>query len=334
MKNKVKWGVLSTALIGLEHLIPALKASHNGEVRAIASRSLGKAEKIAQKMAIPRFYGSYEDLLKDEQIDAVYNPLPNHLHVPWTLEAIKQGKHVLCEKPAAIEAKELLPLKDITGEIIFTEAFMVRFHLQWKRALEIVKSGRLGEVRAMQAFFSYYNDDPHNIRNIAEIGGGAMYDIGCYPTVVSRYIFGGSPIKVVSLIDRDPNFKTDRLTSAIYDYGEGRHLTLSVSTQLAKYQRVNILGSKARLEMHIPFNAPINQETKIIIDDGTDLTGKEATTISITACNQYQLLCEAVNEAILGKSELIYGAHDAIENAKVIDAVFKSAKSQTWEKVN
>ncbi len=334
MKNKkINWGIISTALIAREHLIPAINSTESGQVMAVASRDINKARDFAKAMNIPRYYGSYEELLADSDIDAVYNPLPNHLHIPWSLKSAEAGKHILCEKPVAINQEEASKLETLSDDLLFMEAFMVRFHLQWKKTLEIIKSGELGEIKAVQSFFSYYNKDPQNIRNIANIGGGAMYDIGCYPTVISKYIFGKAPERVVSLIDNDPEFKTDRLTSAIYDYGNGKQLTFSVATQLVKYQRVHILGDKARLEVQIPFNAIGDEAMKIFLDDGSDLRGSNIKTITIPACNQYRLQCEAFNQAIIEKKQLPYGIQDAIENMKIIDAVFRSRDSAKWEKV-
>ena len=238
--NPVRWGVISTAKIGWEKVIPGMMKSKDLEVRAIASRSMPTARKWAKKLGIPVAYGSYEDLLNDPEIDAIYNPLPNHLHVPLTLAAAAKGKHVLCEKPIALTAEEAATLKSAPRGIHIAEAFMVRHHPQWIKARELAQKGKLGTLRAIQCFFSYYNVDPKNVRNIADIGGGAAYDIGCYPIVTARYIFGADPLRVAALVDRDPTFGTDRTTSAVLDFGEGRHLTFTVSTQTVPYQRVNI----------------------------------------------------------------------------------------------
>jgi predicted dehydrogenase len=330
--DKVRWGIISTANIGVEKVIPGMLKSRQLEVHAIASRSLATAKKAARKLGIPVAYGSYDELFDDPEIDAVYNPLPNHLHVPLTMAAATRGKHVLCEKPIALDAREAKKLKSAPPGVIIAEAFMVRHHPQWKRARTMVREGRLGTLRAMQSLFTYYNVNPDDIRNMADVGGGAAYDIGCYPIVVARYIFGSEPVRVAALIDRDPTFGTDRLTSALIDFGEGRHLTLTVSTQLTPYQRVNIMGTKARLEIEIPFNAPLGEPTMIYLDNGKKHADASARAIRIAKADQYQLEAEAFGRAIRGEEPLEFGVDDAILQARVLDAVFKAAKSGRWEK--
>lgn len=331
-KEPVRWGVISTARIGWEKVIPGLQKSKDIEVRAIASRAPATAKRWAKKLCIPVAYGSYEDLLNDPDIEVIYNPLPNHLHVPVTLEAAKKGKHVLCEKPIALDAKEAAKLRTAPKDIIIAEAFMVRQHPQWLKAREIAQSGRLGTLRAIQCFFSYHLLDPKNVRNIADIGGGALYDIGCYPIVTSRFVFGAEPVRVMGLIDRDPEFKTDRTTSAILDFGEGRQLTFTVSTQTVPYQRVNIFGDKGRLEVEIPFNAPQGGAMKLYMDDGKKLGDASAKIVKIEKADQYQLEGEYFSRVVRGEETLAYGVDDAIQQARILDAVFRSAKSGKWEK--
>jgi len=331
-KNKVRWGIISTANIGVAKVIPGMLKSKEFEVRAIASRSLPTAKKWAKKLGIPVAYGSYEELLADPEIDAVYNPLPNHLHVPLTLAAARAGKHVLCEKPIALSAADAEQLRNVPEGILIAEAFMVRAHPQWQKARDLVRKGKLGEVRAIQALFSYYNVDPMNVRNMADIGGGAAYDIGCYPVVVGRYIFGSEPERVVSLIDRDPTFHTDRTTSALIDFGGGHHLTFTTSTQATNYQRVNILGTKGRLEIVIPFNAPQGGAMTIHLDNGKELAGKSAKPIKLPKADQYQLQGEMFSRAVRGKSKLEFGVDDAVKQMRVLDAIFRSEKSGAWEK--
>ena len=332
-KNPVRWGVISTARIGWEKVLPGMMKSKDIEIRAIASRALPTAKKWAKKLGIPVAYGSYEELLDDPEIEAVYNPLPNHLHVPLTLAAAAKGKHVLCEKPIALSAEEAEKLKGAPAGVIIAEAFMVRHHPQWQKARELALKGKLGTIRAIQSLFSYHLLDPKNVRNIADIGGGAAYDIGCYPIVTARYIFDADPIRVVSLIDRDPNFHTDRTTSALIDFGEGRHLTFTTSTQATPYQRVHILGTKARLEVEIPFNAPQGGAMKLYLDDGSKFAGAAAKTIKLDKADQYQLQGEAFSRAVRGKEKLAYGVDDAIMQMRVIDAIFRSEKSGNWETV-
>ena len=330
-KDKVRWGVISTANIGLEKVLPGMMKSKDIEIRAIASRSLKSAKKAAKKLGIPVAYGSYEELLDDPEIEAIYNPLPNHLHVPLTLAAAKKGKHVLCEKPIAITAAEAATLRTAPKGIIIAEAFMVRHHPQWQMARELVRKGKLGTLRAIQTMFTYHNVDPNNVRNMADIGGGALYDIGCYPIVIARYIFGAEPVRVVSLIDRDPTFRTDRTSSALIDFGEGRHLTFTTSTQAANYQRVQIMGSKARLEVHIPFNAPQGGAMSLYLDDGRKLGDASAKRTKLPKADQYQLQGEAFSRAVRGKEKPEFGLEDALLQMRVIDALFRSEKSGAWE---
>ena len=331
-KDKVRWGIISTADIGVTKVIPGLMKSRQLEVVAIASRSLSTAKRAARKLGIPVAYGSYEELLDDPSIEAVYNPLPNHLHVPLTLAAAAKGKHVLCEKPIALTAAEAETLRGAPKGVIVAEAFMVRHHPQWIRAREIVRAGTLGEVRAIQCLFTYYNDDPKNVRNMADIGGGALYDIGCYPVVVSRYIFGAEPERVVSLVDRDPKFRTDRLASALIDFGKGRQLAFTVSTQVAPYQGVQIVGSKSRLEIEIPFNAPQGGAMTIYLDKAGKLGDASARAIRLPKADQYQLEGEQFSRVVRGKEKLVYGVEDAILQARVLDALFRSESSGKWEK--
>ena len=332
VNGRVRWGIVSTAKIGIEKVIPAMMTSRKITVGAIASRSAAAAKKAARKFGIPTAYDSYEALFEDPEIDAIYNPLPNHLHVPITLAAAAKGKHVLCEKPIAMSAAEAEKLRSVPAGVLVAEAFMVRHHPQWQRARALVNEGKLGEVRAVQCLFSYFNVDPDDIRNRADVGGGAAYDIGCYPIVVARYIFGGEPVRVMALVDRDPAFATDRTTSALIDFGDGRHLTFTVSTQATPYQRVNILGTKARLEVVIPFNAPQGGATALRLDKGKKLGDLSASAIKIPKADQYKLQAEAFGRAIRGEEKLAFGVDDAILQARVIDAILRSELSGRWEK--
>lgn len=328
--NKVKWGIISTANIGVAKVIPGMLKSKELEIVAISSRDLKTAKAWAAKLGIPKAYGSYEAMLADPEVEAVYNPLPNHLHVPLTLAAAKAGKHVLCEKPIAISAKEAAALRKVPKSRHIAEAFMVRHALQWIEVRRRVKAGEIGDVRAIQVMFSYYNIDPKNVRNMAKIGGGGMLDIGCYPITVSRYIFGSDPVRAAATIDRDPKFKTDRLAGGILEFSKGRHLTFTCSTQLAPYQRVQIMGTKGRIEVEIPFNAPPEEPNRIFVQ-GMDMNVGEW--ISLPVSDQYQLEAEAFGRVIRKKEKHVWGVEDAIMNMKIIDALFKSGKSGKFEKV-
>jgi predicted dehydrogenase len=302
------------------------------EVTAIASRDIHKAEAVAQALGIARAYGSYEELLADPQIEAIYNPLPNQLHVPWSIKAAEAGKHVLCEKPLSLtvsEARTLLAVQDRTG-LKMGEAFMVRTHPQWLRARELVKSGRIGPLRSMVGFFSYFNVNPANIRNIPECGGGALMDVGCYPITTSRFMFGEEPSRVLGLVERDPVMKVDRLTSAILDFPSGQS-TFTCSTQLVPYQRMQFLGTKGRIEIEIPFNAPNDRPCRIFIDDGGELFGSGITTESFPTCNQYTVQGDLFSKAVRDGGEVPVPLGDAVKNMAVIEAIFRSAESGRWE---
>lgn len=330
---KTRWGILSTAKIGTGKVIPGIQRAKGAEAVAIASRDLARAEAVAKELGIPKAYGSYEALLADPDIDAIYNPLPNHLHVPLTLQAVAAGKHVLCEKPIGLTAQDAAQLLVLPRDRLVMEAFMVRFHPQWLRAREAARSGELGEVRAVQAFFSYYNVDPANVRNQLDIGGGGILDIGCYPIVAGRFIFEAEPRRVIALVDRDPATGVDRLASAILDFGEGRRTEFTVSTQLTPLQRVDIVGTRKRFEITIPFNAPQAEAVTVYTDDGSRLGDASAVAETIAPVDQYAEEADAFSAAIRGEITLPYGPADAVQNMKIIDALFRSEKSGAWEAV-
>ena len=331
--KKVRWGIISTANIGMKKVTPAIQKSAHSEVVAIASRDLDRAKVAAAQLGIPKAYGSYEELLADPEIDAIYNPLPNHLHVPLTLKAFAAGKHVLCEKPIALTAAEAAMLLAKPANLVFYEAFMVRFHPQWHRVREIMRSGEIGEIKAIRAVFSYFNRDPSNVRNIAAIGGGGIMDIGSYPIAVSRFLLEAEPRRVVSLVERDPDFGTDRLASVIADYGNGRQLSFVCSTQAVGQQKLEVIGTRGRIEVMVPFNAPADERTAIIIDTGAPFDGSLARREIIPACDQYTEQAEAFALAVLGELPLPWGVDDAISQMKVIDAVFASETSGGWVNV-
>jgi predicted dehydrogenase len=332
MANKLRWGVLSTANIGLKKVIPAMQQGRLTTVAAIASRDLAKAREAAAALAIPTAYGSYEELLADPTIDAIYNPLPNQFHVPWTIKAAEAGKHVLCEKPLSLsvaEAETLLAVRARTG-VKIGEAFMIRSYPQWLRLRTLLDERRIGELRSIAGFFSYFNNDPANIRNQAEAGGGALMDIGCYLIHASRYAFAQQPTRVVGIIDRDPAMHIDRLTSAILDFPGGQSI-FTCSTQMVPYQRIHFFGAKGRIEIEIPFNAPPDRPTRLFIDSGADLFGGGITTETFPVCDQYTLQGDAFSKAILENTEVPVSVEDAIGNMAVIEAIFKSAASGQWE---
>lgn len=331
--RKVKWGVLGVAGIAVRKVIPAMQKGTWSEVAAIASRDLQKAKEAACNLGIAKAYGSYEELLADREIEAVYNPLPNHLHVPWTKRAAEAGKHVLCEKPLALNAEEartLLALRERTGRKI-GEAFMVKTYPQWLRTREMVREGRIGELRGIQTVFSYFNRDPNNVRHRADWGGGALMDIGCYPITLSRLLFGDEPARVSGTLERDPEFGVDRLVSAVMEFRSGQSI-FTCGTQTAYYQRMNLLGTKGRIEVEIPFNAPNDRPLRLIVDNCSDLSGGGAMVETVPPCDQYTVQGDLFSRAIREDGEVAVPLEDAIANMRVIDAIFRSAKTGNWEK--
>ncbi|HET9046105.1 MAG TPA: Gfo/Idh/MocA family oxidoreductase [Casimicrobiaceae bacterium] len=329
--KRVRWGILSTALIGTQRVIPGMLKSREFDVAAIASRDLAKATEAANTLGIPLAYGSYEALLGDPSIDAIYNPLPNHLHVPMTVAAAQAGKHVLCEKPMALTAAELVALRPFASKVHIREAFMVRHHPQWHEAREHVRAGSIGELRFIHAPFCYHNDNPQNIRNRADIGGGGLYDIGCYAVVAGRWFFEREPARVVAALDRDPKFATDRVTSGILDFGIGQ-LAFTVSTQAARYQRLQLVGTSGRLEIEIPFNAPTDVPCRYFIDDARSLDSAGVRAFTVPVCDQYQLQAEAFSRAVVAEKPNARWLDDAVANMRIIDALFASDKSGRFER--
>jgi len=329
----VRWGILSPALIGTKKVIPGMLKSRSLVVTGLASRDLQRAKTAAAALGIPKTYGSYEAMLADPQIEAVYNPLPNHLHVPLTLSAAKAGKHVLCEKPIAIKAADLEALRPYTSKVHIREAFMVRFHPQWIEAREHVRRGAIGDLRFIQVGFSYFNNDAANIRNMADIGGGALYDIGCYAIVTARWFFEANPQRAIATMDLDPSFKTDRYTSGLLEFDGGRQLAFTVSTQAAPYQRALLFGTRGRIEIEIPYNAPPDVPCRYRIDDGSALDGSSSKVMTVAVADQYQLQAEAFSHAVRNEQPDATALDDAACNMRTIDALFASTRSGRFERV-
>jgi predicted dehydrogenase len=332
--RKIRWGVLGVARIATVRVIPAMQRGKLTEVTAIASRDAARAEEAASELSIPKAYGSYEELLADPDIDAIYNPLPNHLHVPWSTRAAEAGKHVLCEKPVGMDAadvEKLIAVRDRTG-VVIGEAFMVRSHPQWIRAMELVRSGKIGKLRAIYGSFGHFNPKAENIRNVREYGGGGLMDVGCYPIKTSRMVFGEEPLRVAGVLQRDPAFGTDTLASAILEYPSG-HCVFTCSTQIVPNQNMQILGTTGRIEFEIPFNAIPGDTSRIRIDNGTDLRGAGITIEEFPACDQYTLQGDDFAKAILEGGQPPVPLEDSLKNMKVIDAVFRSGESGKWEAV-
>ena len=325
--KKLNWGILSTAKIGIEKVIPAMQQGKLSEIVAIASRTHESAREAAKNLKIPKAFGSYQDLLDDTSIDAVYIPLPNHMHVPWTIKALAANKHVLCEKPIALtatEAKELLKETEKFPHLKVMEAFMYRHHPQWIQALELINGGGIGMVKTVHSFFSYYNDDPENIRNMVDIGGGGLMDIGCYCISLARLIFDEEPQRVFGKIEYDPGFETDRICSGILDFVQGTS-TFTCSTQLVPYQRVNVFGTKGRIEIEIPFNAPPDKPCKMLFQNNEIIEE-----IEIEICDQYTIQGDLFSLSVLKNEKVPTPIEDAVENMKVLEAVILSAKKEEW----
>ena len=321
---KIRWGILSTAKIGREKVIPALQKGNLCEVVAIASRKKEQAQQAASSLNISKAYGSYEELLNDPEIDAVYIPLPNNLHVEWSIKSLQAGKHVLCEKPIGLssaEAKKLIGESEKHPDLKIMEAFMYRFHPQWQMAKKLIIEGKIGELKTVHSFFSYYNVDPDNIRNQEDKGGGGLMDIGCYNISLSRFLFDEEPKKVLGLVEFDPQTRTDRVASGMLQFSKGSS-TFTCSTQLIPYQRVNIFGDKGRIEIEIPFNAPPDKETRLWLHSSK---GTEEMVFDII--DQYTLEADLFSKAILENTPVPTSLQDAINNMKVIEAVFESSKS-------
>jgi predicted dehydrogenase len=330
----VRWGILGAANIAVEKVIPAMQRSATATVVAIASRDLAKADAAARRLGIARAYGSYEALLADPEIDAIYNPLPNHLHVPWSVRAADAGKHVLCEKPIALsaaDAEALRAARDRTG-VVIGEAFMVRTHPQWLAVQALLAAGRIGELRLVAGHFSYSRRDPADIRSHVEWGGGALLDIGCYPTMLARWLFGAEPTAVAAMLERDPELGIDRLTSALLRFPSGQ-ATFTCAGQLVPYQRMQLFGSRGRIEVEIPFNAPPDRRCRIFVDDGSQLAAAAAETIELAAVDQYTTQADHFAAAIRGHGPPPADLDDAIANMSVLDALFRAADSGRWEPI-
>lgn len=322
--STVRWGIISTAKIGAKHVVPALQQGSNIDVVAIASRSSASAEELATLLGIPKRYPSYEELLADPEVDAVYIPLPNHLHAEWTMRAAEAGKHVLCEKPLAMTAAQAQEMVDVcrSAGVKLMEAFMYRLHPTWVRVRELIDEGRIGELRAVQSSFSYFNDDASNIRNKLEAGGGALMDIGCYNVNVSRMLFGSEPTSVLARVRRDPRFGTDIVTSAILGFEFGGQSVFTCSTQLEDHQAVQILGTEGRIELEIPFNIPPDRETRVFVTSGgSPPVAPDTEVLTFPAANQYTIQGELFSQAILDDGPVPTDPIDGVANMAVIEAI-------------
>lgn len=325
----IRWGILSTARIARQRIAPALLKSPSTALAAVASRSLDSAQAFAGAFDIPKAYGSYQELFDDPEIDVIYNALPNHLHAETVRAALARGKHVLCEKPMGANRAELLGLREAAGDRLVAEAFMFRHHPQWQEIRRILASGRIGAARTVQGYFSFLNVDPANIRNRVDTGGGAILDIGCYVVAAARLIFDAEPLRVLALVDRDPAMGTDRTASFLADFGDGRQLSATISTQIFRHQRIGIVGTTGRIEVPTPFSAPTDESAQIFID--THGPGHPPEPITLPPVDQYALQAEAFSRAVAGTGPWQFGLDDALANMAVLDALFRSEASGSWE---
>ena len=331
--RKLRFGVLGAAKIAREKVIFPLQHADRCEVVALASRDAARGAEVAAKLGIARSYGSYEELLADPEVDAVYNPLPNHLHLPWTVKAGEAGKLVLCVNPIGLDAAEcerLIEVRDRTG-VRIQEAFMVRTHPQWLRARELVRSGRIGELKAIHGHFSYHLTDPKNVRNVAEWGGGGLLDIGCYPITTSRFVTGLEPARVAAVIERDPASGIDRLGTAILDYGPVQ-CCFQYGTQIVPRQTMQFFGTTARLVVEVGFNAPNDVPCRLSLYDAAGLGDTLSESVEIPTCDQYGIMGDAFAAAVQDGTPQPVPLEDSLANMKVIDAVFRAGKNGTWEK--
>jgi len=319
--TSLRWGVLSTADIGMKKVTPAIQRAENCEVMAIASRDRDRAARAADLLGIPAFYGSYDELLHADDVDAVYIPLPNNMHAEWTIKAAAAGKHVLCEKPIALTAAqaEEMAVACRDAGVKLAEAFMYRHHPSWVEAVRLVRNGSIGELQAVQSWFSYYNADPDDIRNNVETGGGAIMDIGCYNINLSRMLFAAEPVSVGGAVRRDPVMGIDTLSSAVLEFPDGGQASFTCSTRVESDQRVHIVGTEGRIEIEVPFNIPPDRETRIFVSARGEPS--DTMTLSFAPADQYTIQADLFARAVLDDTAVAVPVSDAVGNMRVIEAI-------------
>lgn len=329
----LNWGILSTANIGIQHVIPAILNSNNGVATAIASRSTTRAEEVAERFAIPQVFGNYDEMLASDAVDAIYIPLPTSHHVEWTIKAANAGKHVLCEKPISLRTEEIGDIIKARerNNVLISEAFMVTYHPQWHKVRSLIAEGAIGTLKHVQAAFSYHNTDPENMRNIQDLGGGALPDIGVYPTVTTRFATGAEPQRVSARVDRDPHFGTDIYSTCRADFGSFE-MTMYVSTQLALRQEIAFHGDKGWIDVKAPFNAGLYDADVVTLHS---VDHEEARNYRFSGVNQYQLEVEAFGRAVTGspENEGIFSLESSRLNQMFIDAIYRAGESGLWEDV-
>jgi predicted dehydrogenase len=327
----LRFGIISTAKIGQELVVPAIQDADNCVVSAIASRDLGKARAMADRFSVPHAFGSYEEMLASDLIDAVYIPLPTSQHVEWTIKAADAGKHVLCEKPIALHAGEidqLIAARD-RNKVLVTEAYMVTYSPVWKKVRSLLQEGAIGKLKHVQGAFTYFNRDPSNMRNIPALGGGGLPDIGVYPTISTRFVTGKEPLRVQANTDRDPDFGTDIYSSVRADFGTFE-LSFYISTQLAARQVMVFHGDKGFIEVKSPFNANRYGAEELEL---TNQNHAESRHFRFQDCRQYKLEAEAFTRAALGEAEEVVTLESSKNNQKFIDAIYRASEKDGWETV-
>jgi predicted dehydrogenase len=337
MESIVNWGVLGAANIAVKHALPGMREAPSAKLLAIASRDLGKAQAVAQALGVPRAYGSYDALLADGEIDAVYVPLPNPLHFEWSLRALEAGKDVLCEKPLCLSSEqisELCAARDRSGRKI-EEAFAYRNHPQWTKVLEIIASGTLGAVRSVHGTLAKQFLDPTDIRNNPNDGGGGIYDLGSYAISACNMIFGRKPARVVAALERDPAFGIDRLSSALLDYGDA-HAAFTVATQAGSsawgsHQQLSILCAQGWLRLEFPYSQVRPTECRVEIGDATSVGAFPTSTLSFAAINQFALQAERFSRLVRGEAVRAWPIEEARDTLRTIEGLFESARTGAWQ---
>lgn len=329
----VRWGILGAARIAEAKTIPAMKASTLCQLQAIGSRDIQKARAMADEFGIAAAYGSYEEVINDPLVEAVYIALPNHLHVKWARAAALKGKHVLCEKPMAMSAAEARQLEDVPPDVRVSEAFMVRQQPRWQRLREILRSGDYGQPKTVHSLLSFFMNNPEDFRNTPAFGGGALYDLGCYTVMTARFVFGQEPVKVMAIAEPDPVHGVDMFSSAILDFGQGRHAVFTVSTAMASSQTLQVVCEKGFIDLPKSYVPARNEPSHIHVDISASHDLSDVTTTSFEPLDQY--MCEVTNfsKAVRGDTSTYFGIEDAIANARVLDTIFASIKSGQWEHI-
>jgi len=332
-KQKIRWGVLGCASIAKRSVVPGIQGSEFNEVRAIASRSLETAQATANELNIPLAYGSYEELINDQELDAIYIPLPNQLHKEWTIKAMKAGKHVLCEKPIALTHKEAEEMLLVSKEmnVIAAEAFMYRYHPRYERIKQLIDDGVIGDLRLIKGSFTFNNgDSTENVRFVKEWGGGSLYDVGCYPISAARYLLGREPIAAtMQAMFSEKHGGVDMMAAGLVEFPGDVSLLFDCGMWAAFRNPLEILGTKGRIEIPHAFLGKNENEGNYYVH--TDHGVEE---IKAEYLDTYALQADAIARAIYGEQSLPFPLDDAIANMKVLEACLQSAENGTRVTLN